>query len=93
MSQPKATRSIEVLFSLALFRLPTSQPYAWSAAVLVDELDAGGLERTADHVKRGTPRFVSVRFKLTDRDNANACFVCKKTLAPIKKRPSGPALL
>ena len=32
----------------ALFLLPLSQPDARAATVLVDELDAGGLERTAD---------------------------------------------
>jgi hypothetical protein len=41
---------------LGLFWLPLSQSYAWPAAVLVDELDAGGFEGAPDDVKRRAPR-------------------------------------
>jgi hypothetical protein len=48
---------------LGFLLVPFSKPHARTAAVLVDELDAGGLERSPNHRERGVTRFGCLAFK------------------------------
>jgi YqaJ-like viral recombinase domain len=75
-------------FLLLLIPHPDSRP----AAILVDELDAGTLQRTANHRKCCAPGLLIFTLKLTDRNHADASVLCQCLLAPIEKPPRRSAL-
>ncbi len=50
------------------------QPHSWSAAICIDEFDAGLLERAANDLQGCPTRRVTTRFKLPNRHYANSRF-------------------
>jgi hypothetical protein len=72
--------------------LTVPQPYAWAAAVFVDELDAGGLKGTFDNVDCRSARFSITRFELPYRDHSNSRSLSELHLRPLKKRSRCAAL-
>jgi len=63
-----------------------------TAAVLVDELDAGRLERSPNNIECRGPRLTTCSLKLMDGHNADTCFFRELILAPREKATSCPAL-
>jgi hypothetical protein len=53
-----------------------------SAAILLDEIDAGRFERLANDLQRRPSRFASSGFELMNRDNPDPSRVGKILLAP-----------
>jgi len=60
---------------------------AGPASVLIDELDAGGLQRRSNNGERGTPRLLIFAFKLSNCHDADAGKV-SQLLAPIEQTSS-----
>jgi hypothetical protein len=63
-----------------------------AAAVLIDELDAGGFERASNDLKCGAAWLTSCRLKLMHGHDAHARPLRKLLLAPCKKATGCPAL-
>jgi hypothetical protein len=60
-----------------------SNPYAWSATVLVDELDAGFLEGSSYDIKGRATWLAPLLFELVDGHDADARSISQVLLAPI----------
>jgi hypothetical protein len=54
-----------------------SQTDARAPAILVNELDPGGLQGSAYHVKGGSPRLVHTRLKLANRYYPHTGLFCQ----------------
>jgi hypothetical protein len=72
------------------FRLPEAD--AFSAAVALDEFDAGGRQGLLNHNQRGRPRVHFPGLKVTDGYDTDVSRISELLLAPIKQPPSSPAL-
>lgn len=68
-----------------------AEPHTGTAAVHVNELDAGRFKRAPDHIQRGAPRFRSA-FELANGHHTHTRTIGKLLLRPIEKSPRGAAL-
>jgi hypothetical protein len=68
------------LLSSLLLRL--SEAHAWSATVLVDELDPGFLKGSSYDIKGRAPRLAPLLFKLVDGHDADTRSISQVLLAP-----------
>jgi hypothetical protein len=66
-------------------RLRFAQPYTRTSTVLVDELDAGGLESTTYDVKSCAAGLAKTRLQLVDRYDTYTGTRREFLLTPIKK--------
>ena len=69
-----------------------SEPDTGTAAVFVDELDAGGLKRSSDHIERCLAWLTGLGFQLVHGDNANSRVSRQFRLTPLKQASGSPAL-
>jgi hypothetical protein len=60
------------------------QPHAWPTAVPCDELNAGGLEGSPDHLKCRASRLAAILLKLMDGHDSYSCMVGQILLAPVE---------
>jgi hypothetical protein len=78
--------------ALPFFLLALAQPHARSAAVLVDELDAGGFECAPNDIQSCTTRLTNPDLELVHGYNADARRAREILLAPTDQASGGPAL-
>jgi hypothetical protein len=78
------------LILFPFFRLPEAD--AFSAAVALDEFDAGGRQGLLNHNQRGRPRVHFPGLKVTDGYDTDVSRISELLLAPIKQPPSSSAL-
>jgi len=70
-----------------IFGLVLSQADPGTAAVLVDELDAGGYKSSLNNLESGPARLTQPCLKLMHCHNADACTACQFLLAPLNQAP------
>jgi hypothetical protein len=86
-ASPQLFPSFDLLGPLTL-----AQPHARSAAVLIDQFDAGQFKGPLNDLKSRAARGTLSRFELANRHDPHACLVSQLLLGPIEQAPSGPAL-
>ena len=74
------------------FRLPLAQAYAWTAAILVYELDASALKSASNYFDGCSTRFAYSGLHLTNGYDANSGPICKVLLSPVEQSAGCPAL-
>jgi len=76
----------------SFFPLGLPQAYPWATAILVDKLDAGGLERSLDYFKSCSAGFGQSGLDLTNSHDANTGSICQLLLCPVEQSAGCPAL-
>ena len=77
---------------LGFFPLPLAQAYAWTAAILVYELDASALKSASNYFNGCSTRFAYSGLHLTNGYDANFGPICKVLLSPVEQSAGCPAL-
>ena len=83
--------TLPLLFGL-FQSLPLAQAYTWTAAVFVDELDAGGFKCTPYNFEGGSARLANASFELVHRYDAHARLFSQLLLTPGQEATRSPAL-
>jgi hypothetical protein len=77
---------------LGFFPLPLAQAYAWTAAILVYELDASAFKSASNYFEGRSTRFAYSGLDLTNGYDANSGPICKVLLSPVEQSAGCPAL-
>ena len=77
---------------LVRFQCALPKSYSRTAAVLVDELDAGIFKGPPNDIEGGAPRAARACFQLMDSDDSYTRLSREILLAPVKKPSSRPRL-
>jgi hypothetical protein len=81
----------DLLFTFCV-SMRLSQTHTGPPAILIDEIDAGGLHSAFNYLESCSTRFAQPRLDLTNGDDSNSGSVCKLLLGPIEESSSCPAL-
>jgi hypothetical protein len=74
------------------FPLPLAQPHAWTAAILVYELDASTFKGASNYFKGRSTRFAYSGLNLTNGYDANSGPICEVLLSPVEQSAGCPTL-